>query len=88
MRFLIEKIIEDCSPDLILSVGTSGGVDPEDRLGDVIVSNSALFILGEEFADASFNRMKYISQWTPRDTYRNIIETPQNMPLISGAPVY
>lgn len=62
---LIEQIIEDTNPSLILSVGTSGGVSTKDHLGDVVVTNKALFRLTDEFSDAQFNHYLYTSPWKP-----------------------
>ena len=65
---LIEQIIEDVNPGLILSVGTAGGVSEKDHLGDVMVSNKALFHLSDEFSDAWFNHHVYTSPWKPPKT--------------------
>ena len=62
---LIEQIIEDTKPDLVLSVGTAGGVSTKDHLGDVMVTNRALFHLSDEFSDAEFNHYLYTSSWKP-----------------------
>lgn len=62
---LCRQIIEDCKPKLILSVGTSGGVDPRDGLGDTVVTNSARFRLAQEFGSARFNDQTFMSTWVP-----------------------
>lgn len=71
---LIEQIIEETEPDLILSVGTAGGVNTEDNLGDVLVSNKALFHLSDEFSDADINHQLYTSSWNPPQSLVNEAE--------------
>ncbi len=65
---LIEQIIEDVNPGLVISVGTAGGVSKKDHLGDVMVTNKALFHLSDEFSDAWFNHYTYTSPWKPPHT--------------------
>jgi nucleoside phosphorylase len=65
---LIEQIIKEVNPGLILSVGTAGGVSEKDHLGDVMVTNKALFHLSDEFSDAWFNHYVYTSPWKPPHT--------------------
>lgn len=62
---LVNQIIDDCEPSLILSVGTSGGVRVEDGLGDTVVTPSARFRLGQEFGSADFNGQTFTSEWQP-----------------------
>ena len=67
---LVRQILDDCEPDLLLSIGTAGGVRAEDALGDVVVTNAAKFRLGDEFASAAFNNTSYTCEtWTPPDRY-------------------
>lgn len=67
---LIKQIVEDCNPDLLLSVGTAGGVRPTDVLGDVVVTNAARFRLGDEFESARYNGTTYVcGTWTPPSRY-------------------
>lgn len=67
---LVRQILDECEPDLMLSIGTAGGVRPEDALGDAVVTNAARFRLADEFASAPFNRRTYTcGSWTPPDTY-------------------
>lgn len=84
---LVRQIIAESRPLLVLSVGTAGGVSPDDRLGDVVVSNAAAFHLGSEFEDAAFNHTQYTSAWPPSTRYQSVAETAQNMPLIYEAPL-
>lgn len=65
---LVRQIYEDCRPELLLSVGTAGGVDVQDGLGDTVVTPAARFHLGSEFSGASFNDREYRSGWRPPTT--------------------
>jgi nucleoside phosphorylase len=61
---LVERIIAEVKPALLLSTGTAGGLQREDVLGDVVVSNRAQFWLEDEFASAAFNFVPpYESGW-------------------------
>ncbi len=62
---MTEQIIADCDPSLILSIGTSGGVDPNHVLGDTVVANSGKFRFGQEFENAAFNTQTETSSWHP-----------------------
>lgn len=62
---LVRQVIEDSGPALVLSTGTSGGVDPAHHLGDVVVTSSARFHLGDELASARFNGETFASSWHP-----------------------
>jgi nucleoside phosphorylase len=65
---LVERIIAEARPDLLLSTGTAGGLQRKDVLGDVVVSNKAQFWLEDEFASAAFNFVSpYESEWRPPD---------------------
>jgi nucleoside phosphorylase len=66
---LVEQIIEDARPGLILSTGTSGGTMRDHILGDTVVTNAAKFRLSDKFQTASFNNVLYTSKWTPPKTY-------------------
>lgn len=65
LRQLVRQIVEETKPELLLSVGTAGGVETTQVLGDAIVANSAMFRLGQEFESASFNGRTYRSSWEP-----------------------
>lgn len=67
---LIEQIIEECQPNLLLSVGTAGGVRSTDVLGDVVVTNAAKFRCADEFTSARFNGSTYTcGAWVPPALY-------------------
>jgi nucleoside phosphorylase len=70
---LTRQILDDCEPELLLSIGTAGGVRLEDVLGDVVVTNAAKFKLDDEFKSATFNHTSYTCQsWTPPDRYVDV----------------
>lgn len=67
---LVQQVVEECRPDLLLSIGTAGGVRQDDVLGDVVVTNAAKFRLGDEFVSAEFNHGHYVcAGWTPPSKY-------------------
>ena len=50
MKDLFRQIIDEAKPSVVLTVGTSGGVQHEHDLGDVVVTRGAKFRLADEFA--------------------------------------
>ncbi len=67
---LCRQIIVDSRPQLILSIGTAGGVQTQHILGDVVVTARAKFRLSDEFENAVFNgRLYQDSSWTPSLQY-------------------
>jgi nucleoside phosphorylase len=81
---LVRAILDECQPDLLLSIGTAGGVRPTDVLGDVVVTNAAKFRCGDEFETAAFNGEQYASQhWQPPVTY-----VPQATAMMMEVPEY
>ncbi len=83
LQQLVRQILDECQPELVLSVGTSGGVRLEDVLGDVVVTNAAKFRLGDEFASASFNHASYeCKTWVPPNVHvdgasRLLLDVPE-----------
>ena len=63
LQRLIKQIVEETQAKYILSIGTAGGVREQDELGDVIVSQSAVFKLQDEFKDAPFNHKSFMNTW-------------------------
>lgn len=61
----VRQLLDECQPELVLSVGTAGGVRVHDLLGDVVVTNAAQFRLNQEFASAEFNGQRFQSGWQP-----------------------
>lgn len=72
---MTEQIIEDCKPNLILSIGTAGGVDKSHVLGDTVVSNAGKFRFGQEFQSAAFNTQTETSSWQPSSKHLAIAES-------------
>jgi nucleoside phosphorylase len=63
VRDLFTQLIEEVQPQLVLTIGTAGGVYADHGLGDVVVTRAAKFRLADEFADEPFNHQTYRSQW-------------------------
>lgn len=89
---MMRQIADEAQPDLVLSVGTSGGVADEQVLGDAIVTNAAKYRLGQEFRSARFNDREYRSPWQPpTDLFeaagRLLIEVPE-FPVRPPTPHY
>src|SRR4029078_8486170 len=61
LKRMIKQLIEETNAENVLSIGTAGGVADKDELGDVVVSNSALFNLKDEFKNEEFNNKKFQS---------------------------
>jgi hypothetical protein len=57
------QIIAEAQPELVATVGTSGGVFADFGLGDVVVSRAARFRCAQEFRNESFNHQTYRSDW-------------------------
>ena len=68
LKKMIEQLLEETNAKKVLSIGTAGGVANNDELGDVIVSNSALFNLKDEFKNEKFNNKKYLCNWDIKET--------------------
>jgi nucleoside phosphorylase len=65
LRQLIQQIIEDSHPSLLLTIGTAGGARPEDNLGATNITNRAYFDLDGDFAQYDFNHKTFASAWKP-----------------------
>lgn len=61
---LFVQLIDEVAPEVVLTVGTSGGVFREHDLGDVVVTRAAKFRLSSEFKNAPFNGQVFKSNWT------------------------
>lgn len=57
------QMIEEAKPKLVMTVGTSGGVDADQNLGDAVVTRAAHFRCADEFAKEPFNGRTYKSEW-------------------------
>lgn len=57
------QMIEEAKPKLVMTVGTSGGVDADQNLGDAVVTRAAHFRCADEFAKEPFNGKTFKSEW-------------------------
>lgn len=57
------QMIEEVKPKIVLSIGTSGGVDEDQNLGDACVTRAAKFRCHQEFRNEPFNGQTYKSEW-------------------------
>ncbi len=83
LRNMMQQIISDFSPSLILTIGTAGGARVRDNLGTVNVTNAARFDLTGEFVpcDYPFNHKTFSNAWSPDTTLLDsvkslLMETP------------
>lgn len=67
---MVEQIINDFKPKLILTIGTAGGARLVDALGTVNITNQARFDLTKEFdgIDKEFNNKTFAGAWSPSDS--------------------
>src|SRR5436309_117227 len=63
VKDLFRQLIEEVGPAVVLTVGTAGGVAPDQGLGDVVVTRGAKFRLASEFRNEPFNGKQYRSDW-------------------------
>ncbi len=57
------QIIDEVTPKVILTIGTSGSVFTDFQLGDVVVSRAARFRCASEFRNETFNHQTFTSDW-------------------------
>ncbi len=69
VKRLFQQIIEECSPKLVITVGTAGATFPKHYLGDVMITRAAKFRLTKEFRHAPFNGETYTSDFEVSKTY-------------------
>ena len=79
---LVRQMLDETHARVILSIGTSGGVEPSDQLGDVMIATSAKFHLSDEFASLPENGLTYSSKWVPPKTQiaaaeKQFLDTPE-----------
>jgi hypothetical protein len=63
VKALLRQLIAEVRPQVVLTIGTSGGVAPDQDLGDVVVTRGAKFRLASEFRNESFNGQTFTSDW-------------------------
>ncbi len=64
VKDLFQQLIDECQPEVVLTVGTCGGIDVRHDLGDVLVTRGAKFRLQSEFANETFAQQAYKSDWS------------------------
>ena len=69
IRQMFVQMIEDSTPKVFLTTGTSGGVYNDMSLGDVVVSRAARFDCQDDFRDAPFNHRTFQSNWAVPTQY-------------------
>lgn len=67
LRNMMEQLIEDFDPALILTIGTSGGSRNQDDLGTTNITDTARFDLTGEFEPKQypFNHKTFSNNWKP-----------------------
>ncbi len=63
VKDMLHQLVAEVQPEVVLTVGTSGGVYGEHDLGDVVVTRGAKFRLSDEFRNEAFNQRTYVSEW-------------------------
>jgi nucleoside phosphorylase len=61
---MVDQIIADSTPSLILTIGTAGGTRNQDNLGSVNITNGAHFLLEASFKSKPFNNQTFADNWT------------------------
>jgi len=69
VKDLFAQMIEEVQPQVVLTIGTSGGVSAEQNLGDAVVTRAAKFRCRDEFRNEPFNGKTYRSDWEIPTTY-------------------
>lgn len=84
LRNMIQQIIDDFKPELILTIGTAGGSRINDNLGSVNVTNCTHFDLTGEFTGCHypFNNKTYCNNWKPIESLlKNISSSLMESPV-------
>lgn len=63
VKDLFLQLIAEARPEVVLTIGTAGGVAADQDLGDAIVTRAAKFRLADEFANEEFNGETFSSDW-------------------------
>jgi nucleoside phosphorylase len=63
VKDMFDQLISEVQPEVVLTVGTSGGVYGDHDLGDVVVTRGAKFRLTQEFRNEPFSTATYRSDW-------------------------
>ncbi|KAK43531.1 hypothetical protein BG58_32010 [Caballeronia jiangsuensis] len=68
VRDMFRQVLEQTGARLAITTGTAGAIGPKLQLGDVVVTNRALFKLDGAFRSAPFNGKSYEGRYVPRAT--------------------
>jgi Phosphorylase superfamily len=79
---MTRRILDDTGASLLLSVGTSGAVQPDDRIGDVAITNAAHLLLTSNLETATYNDATFQSAFAPN--FRLVPDAEALMLSISG----
>jgi nucleoside phosphorylase len=63
VKDLFLQLIAEAEPQVVLTIGTAGGVAADQDLGDAVVTRAAKFRLADEFANEEFNDKTFSSDW-------------------------
>lgn len=71
LQNMVQQLINEFSPNLILTIGTAGGTNTSDNLGSANITNGGHCQLSGEFAGLNlwFNNTTFQSDWSPKTTY-------------------
>jgi len=62
---MLEQMLRDARPRLVLSIGFGGGVTADDRVGDIVVTSRALYRLRGDLESFARNGRSYGGCWQP-----------------------
>jgi nucleoside phosphorylase len=68
VRDMFRQVLEQTGARLAITTGTAGAIGPRLQLGDVVVTNRALFKLDGAFKSAPFNGKSYEGPYIPHAT--------------------
>lgn len=75
VKTLFAQLIDEVKPQVVLTVGTGGGVAADQDLGDVVVTRAALFRCQSEFKNEPWNGQTFKSDWPIPTTWFDQAET-------------
>jgi nucleoside phosphorylase len=82
VKDFFQQIIAEAKPQLVLTIGTAGGVFEAFELGDTVITRAAKFRLQMEFRNESFNGKTYKSDWQiPTSQFANALELMKTVKL-------
>lgn len=71
LQNMVQQLINEFDPKLVLTIGTAGGTNTSDNLGSANITNGGHCKLSGEFSGLNlwFNNTTFQSDWTPKTTY-------------------